>query len=131
MKEQPAVRAGAQERGPLDRALLPFGALLYVAWADGELATAEAAAIRQHLDEADVDAPTVQAITRWLDPAHPPAPDVLEALLRDVRRAAGHLPSDEEITLVALGRALARTAGDEPDERTLHAVEVVEQTLGV
>ena len=126
-------KAGAQPRqhGPLDGALLPFAPLLYVAWADGELAATEAAAIRDRLEDAGVDVRVRSAILRWLDPARPPAPQVLEALLGDVRLAAAHLAEDEQVTLVALGRALARASGVEADARTLAAVEVVEKALGV
>ncbi len=123
--------AGGEERGSLDRALLPFAPLLYVAWADGELAASESDAIRARLDEAAVEEQVVAALDRWLDPAHPPTAAVLEALLRDVRRAAALLPGDEPATLVALGQALARAAGDEPAARTLTAVTAVQQALGV
>ena len=115
----------------LDRALLPFAPLLYVAWADGELAEAEAAKIRAQLALTDVDKRVASAVTRWLDPSHPPSATALEALLLDVRRAAARLPAAEQVTLVALGRELARAHDDEPDERTLNAVSVVAQALGV
>ncbi len=82
MTQNRPQRAGSEERGRLDRALLPFAPLLYIAWADGELSAEEAATLRRRLDEAGIEPRITQALAPWLDAGRPPAPAVLEALLR-------------------------------------------------
>ena len=123
--------AGGEERDLIDRALLPFAPLLYIAWADGELSAEEAAALRARLDETGVDERIANAIGRWLEPAHPPTPGMLEALLLDVRRAASQFEQGEQLTIATLARAIAQAEGVAADEETLRALAAVEQVLGL
>lgn len=123
--------AGGEGRDHIDRALLPFAPLLYIAWADGELSAEEAALLRRRVDEAGVDARIGDALAQWLEPSHPPTPDVLEALLLDVRRAASHLERGEHLSIATLARAIGRAEGVVIDEQTLRAVRAVEEALGL
>lgn len=130
MEKRPHAADG-EERDQIDRALLPFAPLLYIAWADGELTAEEAAVLRRRLDEAGVEPRIADALGRWLDPVHPPTPEVLEALLLDVRRAASRLGPGEHLSIATLARAIAQAEGVSADEQTLRAVKVVEDALGL
>lgn len=123
--------ADGEERDQIDRALLPFAPLLYIAWADGELSADEAALLRRRLADASVDSRIADALGRWLDPAKPPAPEVLEALLLDVRRAASRLPAGEHLSIATLARAIGSASGVAVDDQTLRALKVVEEALGL
>src|SRR5690606_20234542 len=58
-------------------------------------------------------------------------PEVLEALLLDVRRAASHFEAGEHLSIAALARAIAQNEGVAADEQTLRALAAVEEVLGL
>jgi len=104
----------------LDRRLLPFAPLLYVAWADGELEPAEVRLLREQLLEAGLAA---EAAVGWLDPDDPPDAEDLLALLSWIRDHAERLAPSQRLSLAELGLALAADAGHETDAAERGAVE--------
>ena len=62
--------------------MVPFLPLIYVAWADGELAADELRAFRAAIHrQPGIDAPSLAALDRWLDAELPPTAAELEELL--------------------------------------------------
>ena len=62
--------------------MVPFLPLIYVAWADGELTADELGAFRAAIHrQPDIDAPSLAALDRWLDPELPLTATELEDLL--------------------------------------------------
>jgi acyl-CoA oxidase len=62
--------------------MVPFLPLIYVAWADGELTPGELGAFRAVIHrQAGIDAPSLAALDRWLDPEVPLTATELEDLL--------------------------------------------------
>jgi len=104
----------------LDRRLLPFAPLLYVAWADGELEPGEVRLLREQLLEAGLAA---EVAAPWLDPDDPPGSEDLLALLSWIRDHAEALDARERRSLAELGFALAAGAGHETDAAARGAVE--------
>lgn len=104
-----------------DDRLLPLLPLIYVAWADGELAPAEAELIRRTADELGA-AP--DALAPWLDPKAPPSAAELNRLAEDLtRRADGRDAGD----LAELGLALARGVAEADGAR----VRAVAERMGL
>ncbi len=115
-----------------DRPLLPFLPLIYVAWADGELAADEAARIRALVDEQDLGDECRSRLAEWLDPTRPPPARELQAILRTVRRAGGGISGSARGSLAALGADLVAAAGDgEVSEAERRALAALEEALGV
>src|SRR6185295_697314 len=95
-----------------DPHLLPFLPLLYLAWADGSLEPEEIRQIGDQVSAARGVAPGLcAALRRWLDPATPPSPSLLQELLGTLRRSAAPLPAPQRLSLADLGLELAHRAG--------------------
>lgn len=116
-----------------DPQLRPFLPLVYVAWADGELGDDELLALRERLTAQPWIAPAARAaLADWLDPARPPDPSALQAVLAEVRRAAATMDPAAVQSLAALGMAMAATGGDEEQAgRTREALGEIEAALGL
>ncbi len=105
--------------------------MIYVAWADGVLSGDEITRIGEILRAREgADGIAADAVDRWLNPARPPSPVDLAALLRTLRRAARSLSADERRSLAGLGAALARRGGFH-DPAVDAALSRVEAALGV
>ena len=91
-----------------DPQLRPFLPLLYIAWADGDLAFAQRTAIAAHLAQQPWLRPAARlAIDAWLTPADPPSPRELAALRDTLRAAAATMAPEQRRSLVELGQTLA------------------------
>ena len=126
-------RTGHATRADVDRALLPFAPLVYVAWADGMLSDEEIGHIGAQVAATEgVDEATRGVLARWLDPASPPSSSDLHGLLALMRRVGATLPEQDRRTLASLGLALARTeGGGEPGSGVSRALTDMEAALGV
>ena len=120
---------------PADRLLqdpryLPYLPLLYVAWADGELAPAEVAHMRRlasvelapGLDEEPV-------LATWLDPERPPSATALLRVLRRVGEVAGRVPPERRRGLADLGLGLAQAEDVASSAAVARAVGELERAL--
>ena len=82
------------DRNLADPRLLAFLPMLYVAWADGDLADEEIESICSTVTRAlDTEAGCRELLGRWLDPARPPSAPELQSILvnrlcREVRPQA-------------------------------------------
>ena len=113
----------------IDPKLWPFLPLLFVAWADGELADDELATLRGHLvAEPEVTPSDRAALLAWFDPARPPSPSTLQAWLSALQTAAATVDRAEVPTIVQL---CVRLAGPAADASTLRALRVVAESLGL
>jgi acyl-CoA oxidase len=84
------------------------------AWEDGHLTPADLLALRAALERAAwLDADARAALSGWLDPNAPPAPQTLKMLAREVAVLAESVPSARRRSLSALSAALAESALDE------------------
>ena len=102
------------ERLLSDPAYLPYLPLLYVAWADGELAPDEVSRVRRLA--AEEHAPGIDdepVLASWLDPASPPTATDLLRLLRRIGEVAHRVPPEARRSLADLGVALARVQAAE------------------
>ncbi|MCP4202592.1 MAG: acyl-CoA oxidase [bacterium] len=128
MNQQPdSKRAHSIDELVQDRPLLPFLPLIYVAWADGELSSGEIEAIAEQVaSQGGLDPGCRRRLAGWLDPADPPSPRELAAILRTIRQIAPALPDDAKLTLAGLGCHLVEK---DLDGRTMAADPVVESTL--
>ncbi len=113
-----------------DPRLLPFLPMLYVAWADGDLAPDEIRSICTQVGAA-VDQTCQAALGSWLDPEEPPSAQDLHRLLATIRGAADHQTLPERATLTDLGVQLARSEGHEPQPAELRALKEIEGALGI
>lgn len=112
--------------------LLPFLPMLYVAWADGDLAPPETRAIRRRLEATPgIDENCRRALSGWLDPDTPPSASELGALLSSIRSAAAGLPKSKRRTLTEFGLELASVANIEIPEAELQALGELEDALGL
>ncbi len=107
---------------------LAFYPLLYVAWADGELAAEELAVLRRHLRESGVPE---GALAKWLDPDAPPRADRLVHLLDTVRRRSAEVAPEKRRSLTALGIAIAEADGVHPTREECEAILRIEDALGL
>ena len=119
-----------------DRPLLPFLPLVYVAWADGELSRGEIGAIAEQVaSQGGLDPGCRRRLAGWLDPADPPSPRELGAILRTIRRIAPELPDDDRLTLAELGCRLLETPSESaatgPDPAVEAALAEIEAALVV
>ncbi|RMH17312.1 MAG: acyl-CoA oxidase, partial [Acidobacteria bacterium] len=111
--------------------MVAFLPMIYVAWADGELAPAEMGTICERIRRlARLPEPCSKLLGRWLDPASPPSARDLQRLLATIRRRAAGLSHRERITLTELGVLLARAEGG-VSEVERQALVAVEESLGV
>ncbi len=111
--------------------LLPFLPLLYVAWADGDLAPEELELIRSRV-AAEGLAPAVSTgLARWLDPEDPPSATDLQELLAAIRQGFTGKAVGERRSLAGLGLELARASGQRVDPAEERALAVLEQALGL
>lgn len=109
----------------LDDSLLPLLPLIYVAWADGEIAPGEAALIRTAAAELGADP---AGLDRWLDPTDPPSAATLRGLAEALtRRAVASADGRTASDLAELGLALA----PESDADSLQRVRDVAARLGL
>ncbi|MXX79198.1 MAG: TerB family tellurite resistance protein, partial [Gemmatimonadales bacterium] len=102
--------------------------LLYVGWADGELAAEELAMLRGHLREAGVPE---GALAEWLDPDAPPSAERLLHLLDEVRRRAAEVSPERRRSLTELGIAIAEADGEYPTREECAAILRIEEALGL
>ncbi|HWM92675.1 MAG TPA: acyl-CoA dehydrogenase [Thermoanaerobaculia bacterium] len=114
---------------------MPLLPLLYLVWADGELTAAEVDGITSRLNAADatgtLDAGVRQRLRHWLDPAHPPSPSSLRAILDTVHRLRDRLPVEAADSLTRLGLELAREAGPGGSAFQAETLEEIERALCV
>src|SRR5256885_8219710 len=116
--------AELERLSPGVRALLP---LLYIAWADGELAPAEISAIKDTIQRQPwLDQPSRAWLNQWLDPKAPPTAATLETLRLTVQTLAAEQGAPRRTSLSDLGVALA-TDGKADSAALQH----IEQTLGL
>ncbi len=124
----------AAAAGPLERPLLPFLPLIYVAWADGDLSPSEIQEIRARMRQA-LPPSCHGSLDEWLDPEAPPPARKLRALLALVRRTAAQMAPGERRSLAQLGLDLARVSGesasDDSTTATYAALQEVEAALGL
>ncbi len=107
---------------------LPFLPMIYVAWADGELADHEIAKIQAATQaRAHLSAPAQDALGDWLNPQAPPSATDLMRVLGLIQRAGDALPESRQ-SLSQLG---VRVGGGQIDDATLRALQELEQALGV
>jgi len=134
------IRTSSIERLAQDRPLLPFLPLVYVAWADGELSSAEIGAVAAQIEaQGGLDAGCRRRLAGWLNPADPPSPRELGAILRTVRQIAPKLPDDARESLAELGCRLleidaAAVDGSEsqpPGAAVVAALGEMEAALGL
>ena len=71
-----------------DPQLRPFLPLLWVAWSDGDMEEADLADLCARVEAMLRPAARI-ALQQWLDPASPPSPSELKALLATVERVRG------------------------------------------
>ena len=121
---------------PQDEHLTPFLPLVYVAWSDGRLSSADMDQIRAALRDADeLPDSAVAILESWLQPESPPSAGALAQLRDGIREVAGRVSAKELKSLVSLGVALARAqAADEGGWATakgMRVLEGVEELLGV
>jgi acyl-CoA oxidase len=114
-----------------DPALLPFLPALYLAWSDGELSREERAAICAFLDAGAIDANCGELLARWLDPDRQPTAEEFDAILRQLRAAAGALDRSRRRSLVELAADLAQGAGRALAEPERTALAALESALGL
>ncbi|WP_420635641.1 acyl-CoA dehydrogenase [Candidatus Palauibacter sp.] len=107
---------------------LAFYPLLYVAWADGELAAEEIAILREQVREAGLPE---GALAEWLDPEAAPAADRLVHLLDAVRRRAADVSPERRRSLTELGIAIAEADGAHPTPEEREAILRIEDALGL
>ncbi len=107
---------------------LAFHPLLYVAWADGELAAEELAMLRGHLRGAGLPD---GALAEWLDPGAPPSAERLLHLLDEVRRRAAEISPERRRSLTELGIAIAEADGEHPTREERAAILRIEEALGL
>ena len=115
-----------------DPRLLPFLPLLYIAWADGDLADDEIRDICARVSSTEgLEIGCGDLLGRWLDPGNPPSASELQALLIVLRRGASELEDGERRSLSGLGLELARRGGGSPAEPEERALAEVERALGL
>lgn len=105
-----------------------FYPLLYVAWADGELADEELELLRGHVREAGL---AEGAFNEWLDPGASPPADRLMHLLDTVRRRAEEISPERRRSLTELGIAIAEADGAYPTPEERRAILRIEEALGL
>lgn len=108
-----------------DPRLRPFLPMLYVAWADGDLADEEMAALCSAVD------PKCQALLRgWLDPSAPPSAEELARMLALVRSHTADMDRRGKLDLTGLGLEIAQADAEVTGvERT--ALESLEEAMGI
>ena len=109
-------------------ASVAFYPLLYVAWADGELADEELELLQRHVREAGLPE---GALAEWLDPDSPPPGDRLLHLLDRVRQRAPAVSPERRRSLTELGIAIAEADGEHPTPEERDAILRIEEALGL
>lgn len=100
---------------PSDSEATPFLTLIYVAWADGDLAADEITAIRQHIEATQsLSAETRRVLGSWLQPDNPPSVSALQSLRLLIRGEASavDLATDAQNTLAAVEISLGVVASE-------------------
>ncbi|MBP2648571.1 MAG: putative acyl-CoA dehydrogenase [Gemmatimonadetes bacterium] len=94
--------------------MVPFLPLIYVAWADGELTADELGAFRAAIHrQPGIDAPSLAALDRWLDPALPLSAAELEDLLGRIHRHRDtYLRAGAGVGVREVADALGRSYGE-------------------
>lgn len=122
----------ALETADLDPRLTPFLPMVYVAWADGDLAPHEIRGICDIITGSQsLDHDCRLALGRWLDPDRPPSAEELQNLLDLIQRSAAPLESASRRSLTDLGREIARLGGSELGDAERAALEDLERALGL
>ena len=112
----------------VETTLLPFLPTIYVAWSDGSFTDQDLRELRERVRELDAD--TREMLLDWLDPANPPRVGQLKLMLFTIRQMAGGLSSGQRLNLAQLGLEMARRS-HAPSQRTIQALEELEEALGV
>lgn len=121
----------------LEPSVLPLLPMIYVAWADGDLTTAELESIYEKIkSQSWLDAASQQWLDQWLDPEAPPSASQLQALLVSIQRLAQEAPKSARKSLTDLGLQLCETRDGAvppswatPEAR--RALVEMEQAIGV
>ncbi len=112
--------------------LLPFLPFIYLAWSDGDLAESEVTSICGEMTAAGLGGDCQQAFSEWLNPADPPTPDELAAILDLIRSSTVDVDETSQLDLESFAEVLAATGRKEsqltPTERD--AVRAIGQRLG-
>ena len=99
----------------IDRAILPFAPLLYLAWTDGALDEQEIAHIAAVIrDQHWIEPSARAALAHWLNPLDPPSAADLQSLLATMRKVGRALPDYtwlSEITQVSAEPTTIRLVG--------------------
>lgn len=128
-----AVAKPTNQPDRVDRTLLEFAPLIYVAWSDGQLTEAEITRIRAQVARKAVSPSVERVLEEWLNPAAPPTPAKLYGLL-EMMRAAGGKTRRRFTSLVDFGRFLGRRGSSTKEEEhtpELLALQEIESALGV
>ncbi|MBI3270831.1 MAG: acyl-CoA dehydrogenase family protein [Planctomycetes bacterium] len=120
------------------RQVLPFMPMVYIAWADGDLAPEELARVQRAIAaEPGLSEQSKAAVLSWLEPARPPSPLRLHRLLTWLRLLAAELPRERRWTLADLGLEIASAhREDGPDDSPVSSAERdalarMEEALGI
>jgi acyl-CoA oxidase len=110
-----------------DPQLRPFLPLLYVAWADGDIADGDRDAIASHLAAQPWLRPAARdALSSWLDAAKPPTACELAEVKLALERAVGNLDSEARRSLATIAGALS-----DDDADTARAATEVARMLAI
>ncbi len=110
------------------RSLLPFLPMIYIAWAGGELSSAELQGLRERLEQlGDLDADAQILLNLWLDPAAPPSAAQLQILLGSIQDRVPKSPEVADMSLAQLGMSLANGSAFPGLEE---ALDEIQTTLG-
>jgi acyl-CoA oxidase len=112
------------------RCLQPFLPMIYMAWAGGDLTSAELRGLRSRLESlGNMDADSQLLLDLWLNPEAPPSAAQLQILRSTIRQRVAGVPAEARSTLAELGEALARQSGPvAPDVKAL--LEEIQTALG-
>lgn len=107
-----------------DPQLRPFLPLLWVAWSDGDMEESDLADLHARVEAMPWLRPAARlALASWLDPAAPPTPRELRALIDAVERVSATLSPERRRDLIELGASLAGDAGSDDVKRALGELE--------
>lgn len=118
----------------IQKPLLPFIPLLYVAWADGVLDENEIDYIEQQIKNNNtIRTETKKLVCKWLDPANPPSARELAYWKNYIKKNADLLNHSEKLNLYSIGTRLAKKQDSEDwvNEETKESLQLIESYLGI
>ena len=122
---------------PISPNLLSFLPMLYVAWADDILTTAEIERLQTKIQQQNwLNSQEKQTLYQWLHPTETPSPQTLNEWLRLIQTAATKMSEHERKSLAELGLEMAQiSTGNEvaPDKlaEEYKALLEIEEALGI